>query len=217
MSPGSGARQSQLVFKRVVDVVVSAMLIAILSPLMVLIAIAIRLNSPGPALFRQRRVGQNGVPFTLFKFRTMTVDGDDSIHRQYMEDLVRGEAEARLNDSGERVFLLDDPRVTRLGSMLRKTSLDELPNLFNVLRGDMSLVGPRPPISYEFELYDERARARLDVKPGMTGLAQVRGRGRLNFEEILEADLHYIETWSLGLDFKILLKTVPSVLGKRGV
>jgi lipopolysaccharide/colanic/teichoic acid biosynthesis glycosyltransferase len=147
----------------------------------------------------------------------MRRDGDESIHRDYMARLVRGTADSRVNENGEEVYLLDDPRVTPVGRLLRKASIDELPNLFNVVKGDMSLVGPRPPIPYEVELYDERAMGRLAVKPGVTGLAQVRGRGSLTFEEIVELDLEYIENRGLLFDLRILAATIPAVVRKRGV
>jgi lipopolysaccharide/colanic/teichoic acid biosynthesis glycosyltransferase len=153
----------------------------------------------------------------MLKFRSMVPDADESLHRDYYQQLVDGTAEARVNEDGDPVFLLDDPRVTRVGRFLRRTSLDELPNLLNVLQGSMSLVGPRPPIPYEVQLYDERSKAKLEVKPGMTGLAQVSGRGSLTFAEIIDYDLEYVERASLGLDLMILLKTLPVVLTRRGV
>lgn len=217
MTQRPGANLSKLVVKRLLDIIGSLVGLFVLSPVLLVIGLAIRLDSPGPALFRQTRVGLDGRQFTMLKFRTMRVGGDDSIHRDYIADLVRGEADSRMNEQGEPVFLLDDPRITRLGDWLRKRSLDELPNLMNVLKGDMSLVGPRPPIPYEVELYDDRARRRISVKPGMTGLAQVNGRGSLTFWEIVELDLKYIDNWSLMLDLKILLETFPSVITQRGV
>lgn len=217
MTQRPGANLSKLVVKRLLDIIGSLVGLFVLSPVLLVIGLAIRLDSPGPALFRQTRVGLDGRHFTMLKFRTMRVGGDDSIHRDYIADLVRGEADSRMNEQGEPVFLLDDPRITRLGDWLRKRSLDELPNLMNVLKGDMSLVGPRPPIPYEVELYDDRARRRISVKPGMTGLAQVNGRGSLTFWEIVELDLKYIDNWSLMLDLKILLETFPSVITQRGV
>ena len=203
--------------KRVVDLVFGSMLFVVTAPLMAVIGLAIRRDSPGPALFRQERVGQHGATFEMVKFRTMSADADESIHRDYYRQLVEGTAEARLNERGERVFLLDDPRVTRVGRFLRQTSLDELPNIFNVLSGEMSLVGPRPAIGYEVELYDDRARGRLVVKPGMTGLAQVSGRGQLTFQEIIDLDLAYVDRRSLLLDLRILLATPARVFQRRGV
>jgi len=203
--------------KRLLDIVGSLVGLIVTSPAIAAIALAVKLDSPGPAFFAQTRVGLNRRRFTLLKFRTMRTDGDESLHKEYMSDLVRGDAGSRLNKEGDVVYLLDDPRVTSVGAFLRRTSLDELPNLVNVLRGEMSLVGPRPPIPYEVEMYDRRSLGRLAVKPGLTGLAQVRGRGSLTFKEIVELDLEYIESRSLLLDLRILFETIPSVLGRRGV
>ncbi len=203
--------------KRFLDVLAGSVFLVILSPLFLVVAVAVRLDSSGPVFFRQPRVGKSGRVFQMTKFRTMVAGNDDSIHREYYERLVRGEAEARLNEKGEEVFLLDDPRITRVGRFLRRTSLDELPNLVNVLTGDMSLVGPRPAIEYEVALYDDRARGRLAVKPGMTGLAQVRGRGSLDFQQLVELDLDYVQRQSLRLDLEILVATPKAVLTGRGV
>jgi len=210
-------RLAYSIVKRMLDLLVSGVAILLFLPIFPFIALAIRLDSPGPILFRQVRVGLDGKPFTMLKFRSMVADGDESIHRAYYESLVVGEAQPRPNEHGDQVFLLDDPRVTRVGRFLRRTSLDELPNLLNVFKGDMSLVGPRPPIPYEIELYDERAKGRLVVKPGMTGLAQVSGRGSLTFARITDYDLDYIRRRSLLLDLIILLRTIPAVLTRRGV
>jgi len=203
--------------KRLLDIVGSLVGLIVTSPAIAAIALAVKLDSPGPAFFAQTRVGLNRRRFTLLKFRTMRTDGDESLHKEYMSELVRGDAGSRLNKEGDVVYLLDDPRVTSMGAFLRRTSLDELPNLVNVLRGEMSLVGPRPPIPYEVEMYDQRSLGRLAVKPGLTGLAQVRGRGSLTFKEIVELDLEYIESRSLLLDLRILFETIPTVLGRRGV
>ncbi len=213
----SGRRHLYLFAKRAVDLLVSLAVLIISVPFFPLFAAAIRLDTPGPIFFRQVRIGIDGKPFTMLKFRSMVADGDDSIHRAYYESLVEGNAEARENEQGDPLFLLDDPRVTRVGRILRLTSIDELPNLVNVLRGDMTLVGPRPPIPYEVEMYDERTSKRLTVKPGMTGLAQVNGRGSLPFARIVEYDLDYVKRQSLRLDLEILLRTIPAVLGRRGV
>ncbi len=206
-----------LFVKRVMDIVAGAFLLVVLSPVFLVVAVAVRADSAGPVFFRQPRVGKCGRVFQMAKFRTMVAGNDDSIHREYYEKLVRGEAEARTNEKGEAVFLLDDPRITRVGRFLRRTSLDELPNLLNVISGEMSLVGPRPAIQYEVDLYDERAQGRLAVKPGMTGLAQVRGRGSLDFQQIIDLDLSYVERQSLRLDLEILLATPRAVLTRRGV
>ena len=203
--------------KRGVDLVIGAIGFLLAAPLMLVVVTLIRFDSAGPALFRQQRVGLDGMTFTMVKFRTMTSDNDPSIHREYYRRLVDGVAETQESDDGDPLYLLDDPRVTRVGRWLRQTSLDELPNLWNVLRGEMSLVGPRPPIPYEVEMYDERARGRLLVKPGMTGMAQVCGRGSLSFEEIINLDLAYVERASTLLDLTLMLKTVPAVFKRRGV
>lgn len=205
------------VSKRAVDLIGGAIALALLTPLMVIIAVLVRRDSHGPALFRQTRIGLNGEPFTMIKFRTMVHGNDESQHREYYRALIEGRAESRESGNGDRVFLLDDPRVTRTGAWLRRTSLDELPNLFNVLGGSMSLVGPRPPIDYEVDMYDTRSKGKLAAKPGMTGLAQVSGRGSLTFDEIIDLDLEYIEKRSLMYDIGLLVRTIPAVLRRRGV
>ncbi len=177
-----------------------------LAPLLLALGALVRLSSPGPALYRQRRVGHEGVPFTMLKLRTMTTDAD----ARRVGLLSSDEA------SGPLFKIRDDPRVTPVGRLLRRYSLDELPQLVNVLRGDMALVGPRPPLPSETEQYDAVARRRLAVRPGLTGLWQVSGRSDLSWEESIRLDLRYVEGWSLGLDLRILLRTVPAVLGHRG-
>ncbi|NIA24102.1 MAG: sugar transferase [Gammaproteobacteria bacterium] len=199
------------------DIVGSALLLVVTSPVFLVVAAAIKLDSPGPVFFKQTRVGRGGAEFTMVKFRSMVHDNDESVHREYYRRFVEGRAESRRNEEGDEVFLLDDARVTRVGRILRRTSLDELPNLLNVLRGEMSLVGPRPPISYEVEFYDEHALRKLLVKPGMTGLAQVSGRGALTFDEVIGYDLDYIDRRSLRMDVGILLRTIPAVARRRGV
>ena len=205
-----------VISKRVLDLVAGTVALVLLAPLMLLLAVVVRIDSHGPALFRQTRIGLNGQPFTMIKFRTMEHDNDESQHREYYRSLVEGTAESR-ESGGDKVFLLDDPRITRSGAWLRRMSLDELPNLFNVLGGSMSLVGPRPPIDYEVEMYDTRSKRKLAAKPGMTGLAQVSGRGTLTFEEIIDLDLEYIERRTLLFDVGLLLWTIPAVLRRRGV
>jgi lipopolysaccharide/colanic/teichoic acid biosynthesis glycosyltransferase len=156
----------------------------------------------------------DGRLFLFIKFRSMRTDSDDTIHREYQEKLIAGRtAETNLGNDAKPVFkLANDPRITRVGSVLRRLSLDELPQLLNVLRGDMSVVGPRPPIPYEVENYELWHRKRLDMKPGITGLWQVSGRNRLSFDEMVRLDLFYIENWSIWLDAKIILKTLPVML-----
>src|SRR5256714_317448 len=202
----NGAR----IVKRTSDLIIASVALAILSPLWLLIALLIKLDSRGPALYKQERVGMDGRLFLFFKFRTMRADTDDAKHREYQRRYISGDPNSNLGDDQKPAFKLKtDNRVTRLGRVLRKTSLDELPQLFNVLRGDMSIVGPRPPIPYEVEAYELWHRKRLDMKPGITGLWQVSGRNRLPFDEMVRMDLYYIENWSLLLDIKIILQTLP--------
>ena len=205
--------QGARVVKRAFDIFAAALALVLLSPLWVLMALLIKLDSKGPVLYRQERVGMDGRIFLFLKFRTMRTGADDRIHREFQRQYIEGRPETNLGDSQRPVYKLhDDPRVTRTGRWLRRTSLDELPQLLNVLRGDMSLVGPRPPIPYEVEAYALWHRKRLDMKPGMTGLWQVSGRNRLSFEEMVRLDLFYIENWSLWLDLKIMLRTLPVLL-----
>ncbi|HEX3186703.1 MAG TPA: sugar transferase, partial [Pyrinomonadaceae bacterium] len=193
----SGAR----VLKRTSDLIISALAVALLMPLWLLIALLIKLDSRGPVFYTQERVGMDGRLFLLYKFRTMVADADVELHREYQRAFIAGRAEANLgNDQKPTYKLLADPRITRVGKFLRKTSIDEVPQLLNVLLGDMSVVGPRPPIPYEVEAYELWHRKRLDMKPGLTGLWQVSGRNRLPFEEMVRLDLFYIENWSLLLD-----------------
>ncbi len=196
----------QLVFKRLVDITISMLLLLIGLPLIVLIAITIRLSSPGAVLYQQIRCGLNGRSFTLYKFRTMF---DGAEHRQH--ELLNE------NEMDGPVFKMKkDPRVTRLGRILRKFSLDELPQLWNVLCGDMSLVGPRPPIPAEVAKYKRWQRRRLSMRPGLTCLWQISGRNHVDFDRWIQLDLEYIDSWSPTLDFKIMLKTIPAVLSGRG-
>ena len=192
------------------DVVVGGALVVIASPVMLMIAAAIRATSPGPALFRQVRIGRDLVPFSIMKFRTMLVGNDDAIHRQYVSTMWATIEPASCNAPVHK--LTDDPRVTPLGRFLRRTSLDELPQLFNVLRGEMSLVGPRPVLPWEAELFEPRHQARFGVKPGMTGLWQVSGRSRLTMREGAELDLQYVESLSARGDVAILARTIPAVI-----
>ncbi len=192
--------------KRMIDVAVSSMLLILLSPVFLVVSILIKKDSRGPVFFRQKRVGYNGRLFTCLKFRTMINEAE----------MVRDEL-LHLNEMDGPVFkITDDPRVTRTGKFLRKTSLDELPQLINVLRGEMSLVGPRPPIPSEVQQYELMNHRRLSVKPGMTCTWQVSGRNNISFKKWMEMDMQYIDQWSLWLDMKILLKTVPAVLKGSG-
>jgi len=176
---------------------------------------AIKATSKGPVFFRQRRIGQHGKPFVFLKFRSMYVDNDAGVHKEYVKRLIAGKADKQPSDGdGQGVYKLTaDPRITRVGSFLRKTSLDELPQFINVLQGEMSLVGPRPPVPYEVEAYDIWHRRRLlEAKPGITGLWQVSGRSRVNFDDMVRLDLHYARTWSPWMDIKILVRTPGAVV-----
>jgi exopolysaccharide biosynthesis polyprenyl glycosylphosphotransferase len=208
--PGRIGRRAQLdrAAKRLLDIVGAAVLLVVLAPLLGLIALLVRLDSPGPVLFRQERIGQGGRPFTVLKFRSMYVDADPHVHARYVIERIR---------AGQPLLKLQrDPRITRVGRFLRATSLDELPQLWNVLRGEMSLVGPRPALAYEVALYSEAQRERLRVKPGITGLAQLHSRGRGTLAEYIQHDLDYVARWSIWLDLSILVRTVPAVLRGRG-
>jgi lipopolysaccharide/colanic/teichoic acid biosynthesis glycosyltransferase len=205
--------------KRVIDVIGSGLGLLFGAPLFVGIAAAIKLSSKGPVLFRQVRVGQYGEPFVFLKFRSMYVNNDPSIHKEYVKALISGRAERKSPDGkDEGVYKLTrDPRVTRIGAFLRKTSLDELPQLYNVLKGEMSLVGPRPAIPYEVEAYEIWHRRRvLEAKPGITGLWQVNGRSRVTFDEMVRLDVRYAMTRSLWLDIKTLLSTPRAVILGEG-
>ena len=208
---------SARIVKRTFDLIISAVAIALLLPIWVLIALLIKLDSKGPVFYTQERVGMDGRLFLLYKFRTMKAGADSEMHREYQRAFIAGRAEANLGNEHKPAYkLLADPRITRIGKLLRRISLDEVPQLLNVLAGDMSLVGPRPPIPYEVEAYELWHRKRLDMKPGLTGLWQVSGRNRLPFEEMVRLDLFYIENWSLLLDLKIILRTGFVMLGGEG-
>jgi lipopolysaccharide/colanic/teichoic acid biosynthesis glycosyltransferase len=205
--------------KRLIDALGSLSLLAMLSPVFFVIAAAIKLNSRGPVLFRQKRIGEHGTPFTFLKFRSMYEDNDASEHEEYVRRLIAGQAEKKsANGNEEGVFkLTNDPRITPVGRILRRSSLDELPQLINVLRGEMSLVGPRPPVRYEVEAYEVWHRGRLlEAKPGITGLWQVSGRSRVGFDDMVRLDLRYARTWSPWMDIKILLWTPAAVLSGEG-
>lgn len=200
--------------KRTLDIAVSVTAIVVLAPILVAVWIAIHLDSPGPAIFRQRRIGRNEKPFNCFKFRTLRHKADENVHR---EAIRRAWAKQPLsNDPDAPYKLTDDPRVTRVGRWLRRTSVDELPQLFNVLRGEMSIVGPRPAIPYELEYFRDWHHRRHIVKPGITGLCQVRGRGRLCPEAMLDMDVEYAMNWTLWTDLKLIALTFPAVLRGHG-
>jgi lipopolysaccharide/colanic/teichoic acid biosynthesis glycosyltransferase len=217
-------------FKRVLDVTVAALALVVLSPVLALIAVLIVLDSPGPIIFAQKRVGarrwtRDGfsywqqISFTCYKFRSMFRDADQSVHQAFTNAFIHNDHKNMAALQGEDIQirkLVHDPRVTRLGRFLRRSSLDELPQLWNVLKGDMSLVGPRPPIPYEVDEYEPWHRRRLETKPGLTGLWQVTARSSADFDEAVRLDIEYIERQSLWLDLKILLKTPLAVLSSKG-
>jgi lipopolysaccharide/colanic/teichoic acid biosynthesis glycosyltransferase len=203
--------------RRALDVVVALAFLTVLSPVLLAIAIAIRLDSRGPALFRQTRVGRDQARIVINKFRTMCVAADPAPHHEYIRQLVTGDPTRHTDGQRELFKLVVDDRVTRVGKFLRYTSLDELPQLWNIVRGEMSLVGPRPVIPYELDHYPTRFFRRFTVKPGLTGLWQVSGRNQLSYTEMVELDLAYVESRSLRLDLAILFRTVPVVLRRRGV
>jgi len=202
------AHLSDRAVKRVIDVTVSLVALVFLSPLFLLVAVLVRCSGPGRALFRQTRVGVDQEPFVMYKFRTMHDGSDARLHQDYVLRLLAGSAEPE-----DGLYKLpNDPRVTRIGPILRRSSIDELPQLFNVLRGDMSLVGPRPCLPYELERLPPWATSRFDVRPGVTGLWQVSGRNRLTMVEGLRLDLEYVARRNLWLDLVILVRTVRAVL-----
>lgn len=198
--------EAQLAVKRTMDIVGASVLFLLTWPIMIAAAIAIRLESNGPVFFKQVRAGRSGRKFSMLKFRSMVTDAEQ----------IKAKL-AHLNEMDGPVFKIQhDPRITRVGRFIRKTSIDELPQMFNILLGDMSMVGPRPPLPSEVEQYEPWQRRRLSVKPGLTGLWQVSGRNQIDFEEWMQLDLQYIDTWSLWLDVKILLRTVPAVVLRSG-
>jgi lipopolysaccharide/colanic/teichoic acid biosynthesis glycosyltransferase len=200
---------------RLLDLIVASVTLLVLAPLMLIIAIVIRLESPGPALFRQRRLGRSLRPFTVNKFRTMRHGASHDAHRQFVQSLIAGE-EPEAVAGTPRFKMASDARITRVGHFLRRSSLDELPQLWNVMRGEMSLVGPRPPIAYEVERYPAHWFARFDVKPGLTGLWQVSGRCELTIEQMVGLDIDYVRRRSVRTNLSILLRTIPAVLTHRG-
>jgi lipopolysaccharide/colanic/teichoic acid biosynthesis glycosyltransferase len=211
-----------LAAKRIMDVLISSIALVLVAPLMLVVGLAIKLDSPGPVLFKQRRVKglkPDGKPvlFTFYKFRSMANRADSSVHQKYMSDFINGNGTLYKDGNGKAVYkLASDRRVTRIGRILRKTSLDELPQLINVIKGDMSMVGPRPAIPYEVEQYKEWHKRRLVVTPGITGLWQVKGRSSVTFDEMVRWDIEYAEDRSLRMDLRILFQTVPAVLSGKG-
>jgi lipopolysaccharide/colanic/teichoic acid biosynthesis glycosyltransferase len=229
------------ILKRVIDILITLVALVVLWPVLLIVAVLIRLDSPGPALFVQKRIGKGGRPFKIYKFRTMAHSLDDSAHRKFMQAFVRGDmaqlsafARKRGSLSGRRSLSAGhglsaghrasgtvykpfaESQVTRIGRLLRKTSLDELPQLLNVLRGDMSLIGPRPNVPWEVEAYKSWHQDRLNVLPGITGLAQIKGRSAIDFDTIARYDIEYVRRTSLWLDLQIVIKTVSSVISGKG-
>ena len=210
----SKVKNGSLLIKRAMDIVGSLLAIVFFSPTFLLIAILVKLSSKGPVFFKQHRLGQFGKTFTCLKFRSMYANNDLKIHQEFMKTLISGAYEGKSDGKTKPVYkMTDDPRITRIGRILRRTSLDELPQFINVLKGEMSLVGPRPPLAYEYAEYNLWHRRRvLEVKPGITGLWQVNGRSRVSFDEMVRLDLRYARSWSIFLDLRILAQTPRAVL-----
>ena len=219
LSQREDTRRAFRVLKRTMDIAGALLSLVFFSPVFVAAALAVKMTSEGPIFFRQRRIGRHGQSFVFLKFRSMYVNNDAAVHREYVQQLIAGKAAKQpSNGNGEGVYkLTKDSRITRVGAFLRKTSMDELPQFINVLNGDMSLVGPRPPVPYEVEAYDIWHRRRLlEAKPGITGLWQVSGRSRVKFDDMVRLDLHYARTWSPWTDLKILLRTPGAVMLGEG-
>jgi lipopolysaccharide/colanic/teichoic acid biosynthesis glycosyltransferase len=219
LSEGGSKKRLPLIVKRVIDIAGSATLLLFLSPLLAAIALAIKLTSKGPVIFQQERLSRFGVRFKCLKFRTMYTSNDPKIHQEFIQGFIAGQSGSENTEPGKSAVykITNDPRVTTIGRFLRKTSLDEFPQFWNVLKGEMSLVGPRPPVPYEFDVYDIWHRRRvLEIKPGVTGLWQVSGRSRMCFDDMVRLDLRYCRSWSLLLDLKILVATPRAVLSGEG-
>ncbi|MGW8181108.1 MAG: sugar transferase, partial [bacterium] len=213
-------KKAAAILKRAIDVIGGICGIILFLPFFLVIPVLIKLTSPGPVFFRQARVGQFGRKFTFLKFRTMHVNCDEALHKKYIQELIGDKKSREVNNNGKRecVYkIYNDPRVTRIGSFLRKSSLDEIPQFLNVIRGDMSIVGPRPPIPYELENYDIwHMRRILEMKPGITGVWQVYGRSKTNFDEMVRMDIMYTKQWSLLLDIKLIMRTPLAVISGKG-
>jgi len=203
--------------KRALDLILTSLILIVFSPLLLLIMLAIKIGSPGPVFYKQMRLGERGKPFRFYKFRSMYVNTDDAQHRSYVKNLIKAGNPYEVDENGKLLFKIsDDGRVTRVGKLIRKYSVDEFSQLLNVLRGEMSLVGPRPPLPHEYKDYRDWHRKRLDGIPGITGLWQVSGKNRIPFEEMVKLDIHYLKNWSLWLDIKIILRTIPVMLKGEG-
>ena len=211
------ANTEALPLKRVLDLMLTCMILVAFAPFLLLVMLAIKIGSPGSVLYTQTRLGKSGKPFRLYKFRSMCVNGDDAEHRSYVKKLIKAGNPYKAGENSKSLFkIVDDSRVTRVGKLNRKYSVDEFPQLFNVLMGEMSLVGPRPPLPYEYENYGYRHRKRLDGLPGITGLWQVNGKNTIPFEKMIQLDIHYLKNWSPWLDIKIILRTIPAMLRGEG-
>jgi lipopolysaccharide/colanic/teichoic acid biosynthesis glycosyltransferase len=218
MQRRENARRFPLAVKRGIDIVGSLAALFFFSPIFAAVALAVKLTSKGPVLFKQERLGQHGKKFTVLKFRSMRTDCDAKIHQKYVEQFIAGQVDGKSGETARPVFKIQqDPRVTSVGRFIRKTSLDELPQFWNVLRGDMSLVGPRPSLDYEYRAYELWHRRRvLEIKPGITGLWQVEGRSRTRFDDMVRLDLKYARVWSVWLDLRILAQTPAAVIQGTG-
>lgn len=217
LPPKTILKESQVWLKDFLDLVASIIGVALLSPLLIVVALLIKATSRGPVVFKQERIGRGGKKFQLYKFRSMKVNNDSGIHQDFVKKLISGETPAGVNCESPSYKIKHDPRVTAIGRFIRATSIDELPQLFNVLLGNMSLVGPRPPLAYEVEVYQAWHRSRVvSVKPGITGLWQVNGRSKTTFDGMVRMDLEYIRTWSFWLDMKLLFKTPAVVVTTKG-
>ena len=202
--------------KRILDIILSSFALLILSPLFLFIAIGIKLSSKGPVIFKQKRIGKGGSSFNFYKFRSMHLGNSDSTHKEYVQNFIKKKIHQQ-GDDLQVYKITDDPRIFKFGKFIRKTSLDEFPQFFNVLKGDMSLVGPRPCLDYEWECYEKWHKNRLNILPGCTGLWQALGRSSVSFEEMVILDLYYISNMTLWLDLRIVLQTIPVIfLGKGG-
>ena len=206
---------SYLLFKRLMDVLIALGLIVLFGPLMLLIMAGIRISSPGPIFYWQTRIGKKGKPFSMLKFRSMQVKNDPDLHRAYVQKLIHENIQPGAS-SKSNLKMLGDPRITGLGKYLRKFSLDELPQFFNVLRGEMSMVGPRPSLPYEYEVYKEWHKQRLMVLPGITGLWQAMARNTVSFDDMVRIDIEYIQSMNLWLDLKIMFLTPIVMIRGKG-
>jgi len=213
-----GIQERQRTLKRIFDIIIALVNVIFFSPILIVLGILIKLDSPGPVFYKQKRIGEYGRPFLIIKFRSMWVDADERTHEEYVTRLIRENLsqEQISRNEGKSLKMEKDPRITRIGKFLRKTSLDELPQLFNVLRGDMSIVGPRPPLPYEINVYQDWHMRRLEAPPGITGLWQVKARNQVSFDEMVRLDLEYINNYSFWLDIKLMLQTPLKIISTKG-